>query len=232
MKYQSTLLADARGKLNGVVFTRGRYGSVIRTKVSPVQPDTSYQQLVKQNFGALAASWRGLTGLQIAAWNAAAANWPRTNVFGQQYTQSGMNLYIGLNTNLLTIGTGSTLSDPPEPEELPVIEPDGVAIDDSANTVFFTVRSGGSADVPAGYSLVVRSTGAISAGRRFVKNMFRVITALNTGTDTSVENLQGVYSAKFGLPITDQYIYFDAYLINQTTGQASLPVQQSGIVVA
>lgn len=231
MKYQSNLLSDARGKLNGMVFTRGRYGAVIRTKVSPVQPDTNAQQLTKQNFGALSASFRALTEDQIAGWNTAALNWPRSNVFGQTYYPSGLNLYVGLNQNLLQ-AEEATITAAPSPTELPVMTPNGVVIDDSANTFIAIFQMDGGTIVPAGYNLLIDATGAISPGRSFVKNMFRQITVIAAGADTSATDLNSFYVARFGSPITGQKIYVQARLIAIASGQASLPVQQSGIVVA
>lgn len=230
MKYQSNILSDARGKLNGMVFTRGRYGAVIRNKVSPVQPDSPTQSLAKQNFGALSASFRDLTQDQIASWNEAAVNWPRNNVFGQQYLQSGLNLYVGLNQNLTTAGQ-ATIVYAPVPSELPVIVITSVIADQSSAAVSVGVEFNGVAAVPAGYSLVVAATPQLSAGRSFVKNLFRDLVVAPAATATAPLAISTEYSAKFGNPAIGNKIYVQVRLIDNVTGQATIAVNSSTIAV-
>lgn len=38
------MMTDARGKLGGQVFSKNRSGSYVRTKVTPVNPQTTTQQ--------------------------------------------------------------------------------------------------------------------------------------------------------------------------------------------
>jgi hypothetical protein len=231
MKYIGNLTSDARGKLNGMVFTRGRYGAVIRTKVSPVQPSSPAQSLVKQNFGALSASWRGLSEDQRAAWNAAVEDYKRTNVFGQQYTQSGLNLYVGLNQNLLQAELAAILS-PAAPEELPVLQSFGIVADVSLNSIIWTLSIDAATNVPAGYSIIVDATPPVSPGLTYVKNKFATIQVVAGGSDMNLTNLRANYVARFGALVAGQVIYLRAKAINNTTGQATITVSDRTIVVA
>lgn len=222
MKFQSNILSEARGKLNGMVFSRNRYAAIIRNKTSPVNPDTSSQALQRQNFGALSASFRALTASQIAAWNAATANWPRNNVFGQQYLQSGLNLYVGLNQNLLNVNK-SEISDPPTPTELPVLEFGAIVNTTTTMTVAFTPTP-----VPTGYSLLIFATAPVSAGRNYLKNRYRMIS-VQAAAATSPADIFTAYTAKFGTPVAGMRIGFKMFLVNESTGQASVPVLASSI---
>lgn len=217
MKFQSALLSEARGKLNGAVFSRNRYANIIRNKTSPVQPNTDAQTLQRQNFSALSASFRALGANGIAAWNAAAQNWPRSNVFGQTYYQSGLNLYVGLNTNLLN-AESAEISVPPSPAEIPVITATVASNTAAAQTVGFTPTP-----VGAGYALIIAATAPVSPGRTFLKNRYRIIS-VQAAAATSPANTYTAYVAKFGAPITGQKIGFKIYLINTATGQAGIPV--------
>lgn len=222
MKFQSNILSEARGKLNGMVFSRNRYAAIIRNKTSPVNPQTSSQALQRQNFGALSASFRDLTAMQIAAWNAASENWPRNNVFGQQYLQSGLNLYVGLNTNLLNANqTGIT--EPPAPVELPVLVFGAITNTTTTQTVAFTPTP-----VPTGYSLIIAATAPVSAGRNFLKNRYRIISVQAAAAASPADTFSD-YTAKFGTPVAGMRIGFKIYLINDTTGQASVPLFASSI---
>src|SRR3546814_3353017 len=52
------LMTDARGKLGGHVFSKNRAGSYLRTKVTPVNQQTSYQTSVRALFEIGRASCR------------------------------------------------------------------------------------------------------------------------------------------------------------------------------
>lgn len=225
MKFQSTILSEARGKLNGAVFSRNRYAAIIRNKTSPVNPQTSAQALQRQNFAALSASFRGLTPEQITGWNEAAANFGRTNVFGQTYYQTGLNLYVGLNTNLLN-ANASEISDAPTPVEMPVLEIGAITNSDVAQTIAFTPTP-----VPTDHALLIFATAPVSAGRNFLKNRYRLISVV-TASGASPANTFAAYSAKFGAPIPGMRIGFKLMLVNTATGQAGLPVLGSSITTS
>jgi len=223
MKFQSNILSDARGKLNGMVFSKNRYASIVRNKTSPVQPNTTAQMNRRQTFGALSASFRGLTVAQIAAWNAAVANWPRSNTFGQQYLMSGLNLFVGLNNNLST-SSSPTISNPPLPVELPVFKLQSASLDSAGlGSLAFTPT------VPAGYVLVLRSTPPLSAGRDFVKSLFRQIVVAPALT-ASPFLFGPAFVARYGLPSVGTKVTLEAYLINTTTGQATVATTIATIV--
>ena len=223
MKFQSNILSEARGKLNGMVFSRNRYASIIRNKTSPVNRDTTAQALQRSNFAALSAGFRALTPSQIAAWNAAAENWKRNNVFGQQYTQSGLNLYVGLNTNIVNVA-GTIISEPPTPEDMPVLDATALTVTTTTMSLTLSVSS-----IPAGHSLIIQATQSVSAGRNFLKNLYRTISVQAAAASSPID-LFSTYSAKFGAPVKDMRVGVRAYLVNKTTGQAGLPFNISGIV--
>ena len=100
-------MTDARGKLGGQVFSKTRSGSVIRTKVTPVNPQTSAQSVARALFGRISQRWRVLTDVQRNAWASAAEEAAKTNVFGDQYFSSGKNFFQELNGNILNATGGS-----------------------------------------------------------------------------------------------------------------------------
>src|SRR3546814_20356183 len=68
------LMTDARGKLGGHVFSKNRAGSYLRTKVTPVNPQTSYQTSVRALFGAISPQWSGLSQAVRDSFNGAVAD--------------------------------------------------------------------------------------------------------------------------------------------------------------
>jgi hypothetical protein len=109
--FGSIVVAGA-GKIGGHVASQNRGGSYLRTKVSPINRRTSYQQNVRQVFTSISQAWRGLTQAQRDAWNAAVTDWARTDMFGNLRNPSGANLFQRLNNNILQVGEALITSPP------------------------------------------------------------------------------------------------------------------------
>ena len=232
MKFQSNIFADARGKLNGNVFTKNRFASVVRNKVSPVQPNSMAQVIQRLNFGALSAGWRALSQEQRNSWDSFAASVPRTNTFGQTYSPTGQNYYIGLNTNLLNAGR-STINSPVNFSGFENINLSSatLTIDKSSASLTLTNATiGANVEPPAGFTLLVRASLGVSQGRKFLKNYFRLI-ATKTPADDMNDNYWSDYVARIGAPIVGQRIGLSFSLVNNTTGQQSLSTDIAAIVV-
>ena len=108
-----SLTADARGKMGGVVASRNKAGSYLRTKVSPVQPNTPPQQAVRYAMTAVAQAWRDtLTAAMRALWEDYALTTPLRDVFGAKKTRSGISMFTRYNTPIVRMG-GSILTTAP-----------------------------------------------------------------------------------------------------------------------
>lgn len=104
---------DARGTLNGSVFSRNKGGAYMRTKVSPVQPNTAAQRAVRANFASNSKMWSGiLSAPQRAAWVAYATTYPYSNVFGDASVLTGLAMLMAKNQVLLQTGH-AVIQDPP-----------------------------------------------------------------------------------------------------------------------
>ena len=116
MKF-GAIVTDGRGKIGGHVASKNRGGAYLRTKVTPVNGQTTAQTSIRNRFTNLSQGWRGLTADERNAWNAAVADYARTDIFGDLHQPTGFNLYQRLNNNLVTIGEAS-ISTPPLPRQL------------------------------------------------------------------------------------------------------------------
>jgi len=222
-----SLAVDGSGKLGGHVYAKNRGGNYVRTKATPLNPQTSYQTAVRNTFTTLAQSWRTLTQTQIAAWNSAVTQFQSTNVFGSLKSPSGENLYIRLNTNILTAG-GTVINVPPAAGAAPQVST--VSVTSAAGTpaisIVFTPTP-----VPANTAYVIEATPMLSPGKNFVKNQFRIIHVAAAAV-ASPYNALAAYEAKFGAPIAGQKLFVRIHAINLTTGIKSLPIVASCIVAA
>src|SRR4051812_170938 len=77
-----SLVVDGRGKIGGHVLSKNRGGAYMRTKVTPINPQTADQSTVRGTLTSLSQSWRALTQNQITAWNNAVQNFQSTDIFG------------------------------------------------------------------------------------------------------------------------------------------------------
>jgi hypothetical protein len=220
----TAIVADIRNKLNGSVFSKNRYGSYVRTKVTPVNPQSTAQQAARNRLSTNSQAWRGLTETQRQAWINAAANFPFTDIYGNSKTLSGQTLYVKLNTNLAIIGLPA-IADAPSPVAIPALNSLILtATDVPAFSVAFDPTP-----VPADFVIAWSATGSVTPGKSFVKNLFRFI-GTNAEASGSPSNLLTQYQAVHGNPVAGQKIFIRGFYISMNTGQAGIPLQAMTIV--
>lgn len=221
------IVTDMRNKLGGHVFTKNRGGSTVRTKVTPANPQTTYQSGIRQIFTALSQGWRSLTADQRNAWNAAVSSFQRTDIFGNLRTPSGINLYQRLNNVLVQVGVAA-LTSPPLPEA--VADCYVASITAAVGTPALSVTL--NETIPANTSLMLFATSPQSAGRNFVKSQFRLIAVL-PAAETSPYDALTKYTAKFGdTGQVGQKIFVKTVAVNTNTGQQGASAIASVITTA
>lgn len=215
IKY-SALVSDMRNKLNGSVMSKNRAGSYIRNKTTPVNPQTQFQQAVRQRLGALSTQWGSLSEAQRQSWIGSTASFPYTDIFGDKKELDGKSLFIKLNSNLANIGV-ATIQSAPAPVGVPVF---GLTSADATVTASLdSLDLNFNAQVaPAGFVVAVYATPPIKAGVSFAKNKYRfigtVVPALGTADATAI------YQARFGSAMdVSQHIDIRVALVSNTTGQ-------------
>lgn len=206
------LVVDGRGKIGGHVASKNREGAYLRTKVSPVNPQTTYQQNARSLLANFSQGWRGLTQGQRDAWNSAVESWKSTNVFADIVTPTGKNLYTKLNVNLSNIEK-ATINTPPLPME--VVEPviNEVTAADGDLSISITDES-----IVTGQSMLVFATEPVSPGKDFVKNLYRMLGVVAFVDETPV-SIQTQYAARFGAIPAGQKVCVKLVPVVDTTGQ-------------
>lgn len=194
------MMTDGRGKLGGQVASKNRAGAYVRTKVSPSNPQTSYQGAVRSIFSILSKRWSAyLSESNRNEWNEVASSgaFAKTDVFGNARNPSGFNLFVGMNSLQQNTG-GVALVKPPKKAlflEVQNFSMEAVASDTDMLTGNFTIEAG---DIQAGTKLQVQATAAVSAGKKFVKNLYRDIVTIPVATNNIAINLTPPYTDKFG----------------------------------
>lgn len=223
----TAVVADMRNKLNGTVFSKNRYGSYTRTKVTPVNPQTDLQQEVRNRLSTNSQNWRGLTESQRLGWINAAPNFPRTDIYGNPKILSGNALYVALNNNLMNVNE-TAISDAPNPVAIPALSITSLTA--TAGTQSLSLGFDPSA-VPTDFALLVQATPNVGPGISFVKNKFRKITFASAAVSSPL-NILTAFQGHFGNVVEGMKIYVRCQLISTVTGQAGIPVTTSVIVAA
>lgn len=226
MKF-GAIVVDGRGKIGGHVASKNRGGAYLRTKVTPTNPNTTFQAAVRNRLTSFSQSFRSLTASQIAAWNSAVSDFAKTDIFGDIKQPSGINLFMKLNSNLAEVGVAS-ISVPPLPSEVePVITVTATATAGVPSlSVVFTPTP-----VPANTAFILRATAQQSAGVSNFSGKFRNIDVLDAAS-ASPENALAAYTAKFGILVAGRKIALELIPVNKTTGQKGQAVSTTLVVGA
>ena len=211
------IVVDGRGKLGGHVFTKTRSGATMRTKVTPVNPQTTAQASARSRLGGNSQAWAQLSEQQRRGWNELAKESAKTNIFGDQYFPTGKNLFTSVNNNLLLVG-GAQLSDPPAFKELPFIVAMSASVAVATSSISLTITADGEL---AGSRLVIEASKPLSPGRYNFDGTYRIISHQDASAPLTPTDLYNAYVAKFGRPAVGAKIGFRCYYISQATGQAS-----------
>lgn len=223
----SAIVSEMRGRLNGSVFSKNRGGAYVRTKVTPVNPQTLAQGNVRAALTNLSQSWKNLTEAQRLAWNSAVSQFTGTDIFGDIKTPSGINLFNKLNLNLAAISV-APISTPPLAVSVGYFDSLSVAAAAGAGTIAATFSTVGES---ADQTVIVEATPCVSAGKAFVKSEFRQIGTF-AGTATSPQALGSMWSAKFGSLVAGQKVFIRLKFVDKNTGVAGQFTSASAVVAA
>jgi hypothetical protein len=225
MKF-GALVVDGRGKIGGHVASKNRAGAYLRTKVTPVNPNTSAQSSARNRLTTISQGWRALTAAARASFNNAVQDFTKTDIFGDVKSPSGFNLYQRLNNNLSNIGAAA-ITVAPLASAVPTVIIGALVFDITTPT--YTV--GLSASVPAGSAMEIWATPGLSAGISFVKSEYRLIQ-VEAAASTSPVDIETAYLARYGAPVAGQKVFVQIKFVNILTGQASTTQSASTIVIA
>lgn len=133
------IVADIRGSVGGVVFSKNSTSHYARARTIPVNPNTDLQNVIQAALAALAVRWSSvLTALKRAAWELYGTNVSVKNKLGESIHISGYNHYLRSNITRLQAGLAA-VDDGPTVFELPAQDPAfAIVADETAQQISFT----------------------------------------------------------------------------------------------
>lgn len=218
------IVVAGSGKIGGHVAARNRAGSYFRTKVTPVNPNTTSQAAARSRLASISQQWRGLTAAQRASWNSSVGDYAKTDIFGDLKNPSGFNLYQKLNNNLLNCGEAAITS-PPIPADVVNFTSASLAVVTVVPGITITYA----AAIPADQKVKLFATAPLSPGVSFVKSEFRQIAVLATA-DASPYDATAEYVAKFGsVGATGRKIFIKMVPVSTDSGQDGIGIVADAI---
>lgn len=208
------------GSYQGITSSRNRNGQYVRTRATPVNPATSFQQAVRSRMSNNAANWRDLTTLQRTGWADLGLQVARTDSLGQSYNLTGFQAYCMINNNRLAAGD-AVVNDAPAlafPDPLSTM---AITLTAAAFSIAYTVTP-----LPASTRLFASASPMRSAGRGF-EGDYRLI-AVSAAAAASPFSIFTNYTARFGTPIVGTRIFVSAQVY--LAGFLSSPIVTSAIV--
>ncbi len=222
------LAEDARGKIGGIVYSRNQFGSYVREKVSPVQPSTVRQTIVRERVTTLSKRWfTTLTEAQRLAWIAFAKVTPVTNVFGNPILLTGLNAYLRLN-GVLTNAGEPAIDIPPADLAITALNTATVAMAAGAGTAAITFTD---TPLPANHTLYLFATQGLSSGRFFFKPFYRFV-GVSAPVEISPFAAGGLYTAIFGTMIVGSAVGWLIKVSRNNSGALTSGIHARAIVAA
>jgi hypothetical protein len=220
-------IVSMSGKMSGNVFSRNKGGAYVRAKITPSNPKTMFQTLVRGFMAAISQSWRALTPAQILAWNAAANTDASVMKGGDVIKLSGHQYHQQLNRNILEI-SGTVITDPPL--RTAVTQLASISAVAAHATPALTVTY--SPAIPVTEKVILFATAPCSPGKSNLNNKFRKIGVM-ASADSSPFAALALYTAKFGsIGAPGQRMAISMRPVIIASGIAGIPVTTEFIIGA
>jgi hypothetical protein len=210
------------GSVGGVTSSRNRFGQYRRNRATPVNPASTAQGIVRARMAANSAAWRALTDAQREGWASLGASMTRTDALGQTYSLNGFMAYCSVNNNKALCGD-ATVSAAPALVTPSTVLTVTVTTTGGVLSVAFTPTP-----MPASTRIAIYASPQTSAGKSFESDL-RFIS-VSAAAAASPVNLLAAYTAKFGVPVVGNRIFFSLVSING--GFQSGPFLTSTVVIA
>jgi hypothetical protein len=221
MKYiPSLMVGQLAGSAGSTTASHNKYGSYFRTRVTPVNTETTKRSAVRSAFGGWSNQWKALTTGQRDSWNALASTVTLQDKQGVSFQPSGFNLFVSANQNNYGL-SAAVVDDAPawDPPAAPVIsnatfeEETGIL---AAASVTFSPTA------PTGVSYVWEASPPMSPGVSMVPRSLYKRVGITVPAGTSPTDVSVGYETTYGtsLPVGTK-VFIRGRAIDEATGQAS-----------
>jgi len=215
------------GKIGGVVFARNRGGAYARSYAIPTRVTSELAQAVKAAFAAASRAYANLTTAQIAAWDSYGQENPVSNRIGQLITLKGQSWFVGCNSRLIIAGDSQLTVPPILPAPVIAVASElTVDVNGSVATVAVAAH-----DDDANMRVVIAGARSVSAGKRYVENLYATLTISAAGESGTTIDFADELVAKLGTIQEGVTYHVKVYFLDDRTGLISAPQWLSTVAV-
>lgn len=205
--------------------SHNRFGSYLRNRTIPVNPNTALQTTQRNNLAELSSDYKNLTSTQRAGWASLGLQMIRLDSQGQSYTLTGLQAFTSINRYRRLAGQAD-LSDAPLFENPDIV-----------TTLTPTFSSGiGGMDLaftptPIGATrrLIVEATRGVSAGIDFMPRSEYKIMSVGALDEASPVDFTTAWEAAFGTRVVGQKVFARARVVTES-GFAGVPLNTSSVM--
>jgi hypothetical protein len=194
------------GSYQGITSSRNAFGQYVRTRATPVNPNSSFQGVVRARLASNASAWRALTDVQRVGWAALGSGISRTDSLGQTYTLNGFQAYCLVNNNKLAAGDATVSAAPA------IVTPVNIATATLTATNAVLSLAYTTTPLAASTRMFLYASKCRSAGRNF-ENDYRLIS-VTAAAAASPNNFFAAYQARLGTPVTGTCLFLAVQAYN------------------
>ncbi len=218
-------MTDLIGKVGGTVFQRGKFGSILRRRVFPVNPQSDRQMVVRSDTSNVAHLWSSLTDNDRLQWSFLAELYPVVKN-GRQNVLSGFLFFSKCNRNRQEIGEAMITAKPVigTPQSFEMFDVDVVTTPGSEE-----IKVNFDPAINADTKVEIYGTQPLRPGNKSAKTRFRKLGYVDD-TFLTGSSIKDIYIAKFGgMPTTGEKIMFEIKPVVIASGYANLPMRTVSI---
>jgi hypothetical protein len=190
-KYIGLLTSDMRGKIGGIVTSRGRTGTTIKAKAVPAGQPTLLQNNIRVQVASATYAWRLLSNSERNSWGAIANTLLWTNSLANTFTPTALQLWTQAYVNASYFGTTPATTATGYPSDIVPIVSAELAV---VGAEVIALVSSASGEYTGSWLLYVSA--AIKSSRNYTKTISRKNVA--AVTDNGDINIAVGYLEAFG----------------------------------
>jgi hypothetical protein len=211
------------GKVGNMVYQGGRNGQVVRTRAIPSNPRSAAQRLARANLTTEARAWDALTEVKRLAWVQAAQEVQSRSRLGMSGPLTGLQLFVKINTSLLTID-GDVVDVPPAVPTIPALPIVALVITNPAGVVTLKLTT---TDSPADGSML---RGAAPCRQGIARCPDVAFLGVLGSPSANAIDISTAYKTRFGTPAIGSKCFVQCN--SNVDGWQDIPIQFSAIVPA
>lgn len=217
-----SLIVDGKGTIGGYIVQRGRSGTIVRVKKSPIQPLTQYQLDVRNYFKQCQNLYNTLNAKQVQDWNTFADNMPITNYFGDVRYLSGQQMFMYCAMNFYLSGMQPLINAPTDTSH-----PNNISLQSFINRTNATILQ--FSDILGPYDLLhIRVTRPLKPSLNYFEDKF--VSVYNSRPAGGYIDETDYYTYRFGAKTEGYKIILEWKTVSTINGQTSTIQRLSSII--